>query len=122
MSELIKWANPSKEDKEAYELFTKVNNYLFKNGFRDAVIQKFYYLCAEQSEMKAQLEDLLKQHWALIRKTNDRRSKFTSAQKKHMKEVYDTKAGQSIRKTMRLLHKEGIDISERYLYVILRGK
>lgn len=122
MGELINWANPSEEDKEAYELFTKVNNYLFKRGYRDSMIQKFYYLCAEQSVMKEQLDDLLKQHWLLIRKTTDRRSKFTSAQKKHIKVIYNTTGEQSVRKTMRLLRKEGIDISERYLYKLLSNK
>ena len=119
MSEFINWANPSNEDKQAYELFNKVNLYLFSSGYTDGVIRKFYYLCGEKSFLKEQFDELLKLYKKLLRKTNDRRQKFTDSQKRYILNIYDTRGGQSVRRTLQILKKERIDISERYLYKLI---
>lgn len=122
MNEFINWANPSDEDRKAYELFNKVNLYLFSSGYTDGVIRKFYYLCGEKSFLKEQFDELLKLYKKLLRKTNDRRQKFTDSQKRYILNIYDTRGGQSVRRTLQILKKEKIDISERYLYKLIDSR
>lgn len=110
--------NTEKLNEVAYKLFLQVRLKLMQK-YTENVIERFFYICAEHSEMKTEFDDLLRQFRELRKSTTDHRVKFTKEDIRRIRKVYRTSGNYSITRTKKLLKNEDIEISERYLYMIV---
>jgi len=109
---------PRKEDIIGEALYENIEKELRKKGFSDKIIARFFYICAEHSEMKQEFDDLYRHYIQIVNKNHDKRVKFTKADKRRIRKVFTTSGEYSVRRTQRILKEENIRISERYLYMI----
>ncbi len=108
----------AKIESVANKLFLQIQAMLINKKIPNEVIRRFNYICAEHSDMKIEFDDCLRQFKELRRKVIDHRVKFSKEDVRRIRKVFRTEGNYSVTKTKKLLRKEYIEISERYIYML----